>query len=124
MLYAPPSYRRAPRFDRERVCNGCGAKGWQRYLIPDTFYCLDISEACNIHDWMYAKGQTIEDKWRADRVFLNNLERLIQAAGGPWLLRFLRRRRAVKYYAAVDLFGGPAFWKGKNLEGTEKAVFA
>lgn len=114
MLYAPTAYVKAGDGVRRIVVNGCGPAGWKGQLIPDTAYGLDISAACNIHDWMYLAGSTLAEKEEADRVFLNNLLRLIEAAGGPWLLRRLRRRRARLYYEAVRLFGGPAFWSGKN----------
>jgi len=74
---------------------------------------LDVSEACNIHDWMYSEGKTVDDKRKADWTFLDNLGRLIHNAGGWPVLRWLRRRRAYDYYLAVKNFGGPAFWKDK-----------
>jgi hypothetical protein len=113
-LYAPPSYIQATPEERKRVVNGCGPGGWLRLLVPETMYGLDVSEACNIHDWMYVTGLTIEDKDTADRVFLNNLLRIIDANTSWWLLRRLRYRRARTYYNAVHDFGGPAFWHGKN----------
>ncbi|HBD18665.1 MAG TPA: hypothetical protein DC063_00190 [Arenimonas sp.] len=83
--------------------------------MPDTIYGLRVTAACDIHDYMYFIGDGIEDKDAADRVFLNNLLRLI-AAGTRWdWLRRLRALRARTYYAAVCAFGGPAFWHGKNL---------
>jgi hypothetical protein len=113
-LYAPESYVRAVPDVRRYVANGCGPSGWKGYLVPETIYLLPVREACDIHDWMYAEGETIADKDSADRTFLNNLLRLINAAGGPRWLVWLRTRRALKYYKAVCLFGGPAFWKEKN----------
>lgn len=68
---------------------------------------------------MYHVGQTVADKEEADRVFLNNLLRLIEAGSG-WL-KMLRRRRALDYYQAVVAFGGPAYWAGKNSP-TEEGV--
>ncbi|MBE0598331.1 MAG: hypothetical protein IH614_13770 [Desulfuromonadales bacterium] len=114
VLYAPAAYVAAPAEVRSLVVNGCGPRGWLRDLVPDTLYGLDVAAACNIHDWMYVAGATIEEKREADRVFLNNLLRLVNAAGGFWLLRQLRRRRARTYYEAVEHFGGPFFWDGKN----------
>ncbi len=63
---------------------------------------------------MYTVGGSLADKDEADRVFLNNLLRLIEAVDSVWLLRKLRRARARTYYEAVHIFGGPAFWAGKN----------
>lgn len=118
ILFAPESYTRATPEVRAAVVNGCGPGGWKIDLVPDTIWLLDISACCDIHDWMYAAGSYIYDKEEADRVFLNNMLRTIEAAGGWWWLKALRRRRAAKYYNMVHLFGGPAFWLGKN-SGTQ-----
>ena len=113
-LYAPQSYIQATPAERERVINGCGPGGWLERLVPDTMYRLDVSEPCNIHDWMYVTGLTIEDKQRADRAFLNNLVRVIDANTHWGWLRRLRYRRARTYYEAVSNYGGPWFWRNKN----------
>ena len=120
-LYAPPLYWSLSPEGKADICNGCGTKnlGW---LIPDSMWFLDISEACNIHDFMYAVGVDEEDREEADRVFLNNLIRIIEAKTRWEWLRMLRRRRALKYYEAVRCFGGPAFWAGKNEPESEMVV--
>jgi hypothetical protein len=115
-LYAPEGYFRASVYIRQLVSNGCGTDGWKGKLVPETIWGLNISAACDIHDWMYAAGATTEEKQEADRVFLNNLLRSIEAAGGWGWLQALRRRRAMVYYRAVKYFGGPAFWADKNKE--------
>jgi len=113
-LFAPPDYWRLSEIAKGRICNGCGTKGLCGYVIPDTIWGLCITPACDIHDFQYATGQNHEDKMSADRSFLYNILRLIDAAGGIGILKYLRRRRAYKYYEAVCAFGGPAFWKDKN----------
>lgn len=113
-LFAPADYWQATAAMKMEICNGCGTKGLGGLITPDTLYGLSINAACDIHDWMYAFGQTIADKDAADRVFLNNMLRIIDEAKSWLLLRFLRRQRAMKYYSAVRDFGGPAFWAGKN----------
>lgn len=113
-LYAPEQYWRLGREAIKEITNGCGPGGWLRALVPDTIWGLDISEACDIHDYMYAVGLTNEDKEVADRVFLNNIVRLINAKTRYWVLKRLRYRRASTYYLAVKNFGGPFFWSGKN----------
>lgn len=118
ILYAPESYWSATPEIKAIVLNGCGPGGWKVDLVPDTIWLLDVSPACDIHDWMYACGATIADKDEADRTMLNNCLRLIQAAGGWWPLPMLRRQRAKIYYLAVKYFGGPAYWSGKNPAGT------
>lgn len=112
-LFAPESYYRLSEEDKAAICNGMGsANSILSPIIPNTMYLLDVEECGNIHDFMYYIGKTLEDKKEADRVFLNNMLRVIDAKGG-WLVWF-RRSRARKYYLAVKYFGGPAFWDGKN----------
>jgi len=117
-LYAPAGYWEVLPEVRALVTNGCGTSGWKGALVPDTIYFLSIKAACNIHDWMYTVGRTLADKKEADRVFLNNMLRIVEHAGGWQILKTARRTRAREYYQAVRLFGGPAFWDGKNNEGT------
>ena len=103
---------KAPHLINE-IANGCG-DGWRARIVPDTMYGLSIRPACQIHDWDYHHGSAIEHKDEADRRFLNNLLRLIEAHSANHLSRALRNRRAMKYYEAVRIFGGPAFWQGKE----------
>lgn len=114
ILYAPASFLNAPKSQLVSTCNGCGAaNSWFR--PPSRIYGTLIIYACIIHDWMYAFGRTIEDKEEADRVFLNNMLRLINRDKKKWYKpTILQRRRALKYYMAVKCFGGEAFWVGKN----------
>jgi len=93
-------------------CNGCGS-GWSAKLIPNSIYWVNIRPACCIHDNRYKNGKTAEDKASADREFLNNMLRLIEAKKAWYYPHFLARGRAIKYYTAVVNFGGPAFFKGK-----------
>lgn len=114
-LDADPSYVNASSGERAHVCNGCGSAQAKFDFIPDTLWGLKITRACNIHDWDYYFGLTIEEKAKADRRFMNNMLRLIEADKTflGRVLKPLRRRRALKYYEAVLAFGGPAFWNGK-----------
>lgn len=120
-LFAPKSFWAATDEERWVRCNGCGTKGLGGWIVPDTLWGLDITFLCNIHDWMYSEGKTIEDKEEADRSFLNNMVRLIDAKSSRWL-RWIRRSRAMSYYSAVRDFGGPAFWSGKNPANTIRTV--
>lgn len=113
-LHAPATYRKATITLVEEMTNGCGAAGAKFDFVPDRIYGLRITEACRIHDWMYMEGIDIEDKDKADRSFLNNLLRLIYLRSANKFTRFLRNRRAVKYFEAVQNLGGPAFWAGKE----------
>lgn len=117
LLYAPPEYWSLTEEQHKEVCNGCGPRGILGILVPNNLFGVDITEACNIHDYMYHIGQTIADKEAADRVLLNNMLRIIEEAHGwpafGWLQR-KRVRKAELYYDVVVKFGGPWFWAGKN----------
>ena len=113
-LYAPSIFFKEPIETLVDICNGCGAAGAKFDFVPDKIYGTSIGKACIIHDYMYYIGTTVEDKEEADRVFLNNMIRLIEEDSHKWYKpTALQRRRALKYYEAVTYFGGAAFWAGK-----------
>ena len=66
---------------------------------------------------MYQFGTMREDKEEADRVFLNNMVRLIDGNHTLEPIMAIRRQSCMVYYTAVRDFGGPAFWDGKNAPG-------
>ncbi len=114
-VFAPAAFLTATVDELDGICNGCGAAGAKFDFIPDKIYGTDISAACHIHDFMYHYGRSVEDKEEADRIFLNNLIRIIEKDKHKWYKpTALQRRRALKYYEAVTYFGGAAFWAGKN----------
>jgi len=123
-LFAPEEYWEIPEALRNLNSSACGAgDGLGDALVPDSIWGLPVTEACRIHDFMYSQGRTEKDRREADRVLLNNLVRLIEAARDHsrvpiWrdVVASLRRYRAMTYYNAVRDFGGVAFWKGKNKE--------
>lgn len=120
-LYAPDAYWALTQKQREEVTGGCGPGKYGDYLIPDTIWFLSIREACRIHDFMYRIGATLEDKMEADRVFMNNMLRIITTSRYEWV-KNLRRSRARKYYLIVKHFGGPTYWRGKNKPAEEDLV--
>ena len=95
------------------IMNGCGAAGAKFDFVPDTIYGLWVGPVCNIHDVDYHFETTIEDKMMTDRRMLNNNLRLIELRSNR-IMKHPRRRRALTYWSAVNDFGGPAFWAGKN----------
>ena len=116
-LFAPESYWTLSPAGRAEL-NGCGPGGWQGKLIPDHILWVSITPACDIHDYMYAVGQTEDDRAEADRVFLNNILRIVEDQSANWATRFVRRRLALHYYAAVRDFGAIFFWDDKNSPET------
>lgn len=105
-LEAPVSYWTASSEKRARNCNGCGTEGWMGALVPDTIYCLSISRACDIHDWMYCLGEKLDDKATADVVFQKNLIALVRQSASRswagWVLKIPREYRCFTYYVAVS----------------------
>jgi len=101
---------------KARICNGAGAADdWRSKLIPNTLWGLDCTQVFDIHDHAYYVGRTAKDKRLADLNMLDNLLRIINAAGG-WL-RVVRRYRAMTYYQAVCDYGYDAFWTPKAVGG-------
>lgn len=104
-LLGPASYWNASSEKKARNCNGCGTAGWKGVLIPDSVYGLCVSEACNLHDWMYAIGTSREDKLKADNIFQDNLLALVRRDANRswigWLLKIPRSYRCFGYYMAV-----------------------
>lgn len=114
VIYAPAGFLSNPIEHVDACVNGCGSAQAKFDFIPDSIWGVYVGEACAVHDYMYHVGRSDEDKKEADRVFLNNLLRLLTKRK-PWYIPdYLVKSRARKYYLAVKYFGGPAFWAGKN----------
>ena len=118
-LFAPTGYWCLTPAGKKAFCDGCGS-GWTAGLVPDHLLGLDISECCHIHDYTYSTSEaTIKAKESADRAFLNNMLRVVMSENK---MQTARRLLAWDYYQAVCMFGGPAFWDGKNLESEEREI--
>lgn len=102
VVQAPVAFIEAPPEERVEVCNGMGPKGYG-WLIPDTMYGLDLEAAGDVHDWMYHYATYARDI--CDRVFLENMNSIIDQHGGWSIVKWLRKRRATKYYWAVRQLG-------------------
>ena len=114
VLWAPESFTLASEEQRKKVCNGCGPGSWKHDIVPDHLLWVNIGMACNIHDWMYEEGTEIEAKEKADRVFLNNMLRLVMGNSRSKILKAIRCRFAWRYFTAVSRYGGPAFWSAER----------
>jgi len=115
-LFAPKEYWEMSKEAIDEITGGCGPGGLGDKLVPDTIYGLSIFAACRIHDFMWHFGVTQEDKDIADRVFKNNMIRIIEAKTKYKIIKWLRIRRANTYYKAVSVFGDGAYWNDKNSE--------
>jgi len=89
--------------------NGCGPEGWKGKLIPDVLGGIDISEACNIHDYDYLFGGTEEDREKANLNFLCNMVLIIRR-DDTWLTNEdVALKWAMQYYLAVEEYGKEYF---------------
>ena len=113
-LYAPQEYWQLHPNDKKKICNECGPNSTFGDYVPNHILWVNISECCNIHNYMYSQGKTENDRHKADRIFRNNMFRIIKAKTKYKWLRKLRMWIAKKYYHAVSEYGAAYFWKGKN----------
>ena len=100
-LLAPLDYVLASREEKEKIVNQCGPDGFLNRIVPNYLFGLDVSEACNIHDWEFAWARNSKEFKEADWTFKRNLEHLIKAKTQDSFLRFIRLALAKVYYLAV-----------------------
>lgn len=104
-LSYPNQYKSMSKRKKQKICNGCGAKGLGGWFVPNTLWGLSIEEACNIHDYEYHYCTREKERNKADDRFLLNMYRIIDNQSGRFL-KGIRRHRARMYYIAVKRFGG------------------
>ena len=110
-LRAPLSYAQSTLAERTRHCNGMGPSGLG-FLVPDTFWGLDMAICGDIHDWCYTFGhQDGLTREQADEMFLDNMRTYV-IANSNWLTRRLRLRRAKTYHYFVTT-GGAKHWRSQ-----------
>lgn len=109
-LAAPLSFCIADEDLRNEITGGCGPGGVGDILVPDTLYFLSVRLACQIHDWCYGVWNDKKGFELSNNLFKNNMIRIIDQHGGNKLIKYLRKKRAYKYYLAVHYFGEPAFF--------------
>jgi hypothetical protein len=120
-LQARSSFWNEPKEILDAITNGCGPAGLGDFLVPDTFYGLNVRPVCQIHDYDYHRGKNREEKDAGDDRFLENLNAWIDAKtttvwGVGHTLRRLRKNRAHVYYLAVHLGGDSSFGESKLKE--------
>ena len=107
-LAAPESFWNAdPDFISE-FTGGCGpgdSGSFTDRLIPDTIYFLNVTLACQIHDWTYVVWNSKEDFQISNKLFKNNMQRIVDQTDSPKWLKWLRYKRLYKYYWLVKHFG-------------------
>ncbi len=119
-LYAEPKcFEYRDKFPEEWLTLGCGPGDVGDYLVPDRILGLSVVEACRVHDWYYRfwEGETEVHRAIADRIFLNNMLRIIFDNSGNFTVRRARAWIADHvYYESVRRRGAPAFFEGRNPE--------
>lgn len=116
LLMAPLTYWSATEEEIEEQTGGCGPGKIGDAFVPDTLYGESVFLACQIHDKMYHDAMCAEDKLWADLTFQWNMTYLIKFQEGA--LDFLRLRRVMSYFQAVDAYGKTAY--DKRMEILEK----
>ena len=113
----PKGYKDLSEQDRARIVNGCGPRGWIEPLVPDKIFSIDLTPACDIHDYEYHMAMTTDDLKRANRRFLKNMVIIIKSTmpehHNKWNRKVLYGI-AHQYYWAVVMWG-PVFWKPKEV---------
>ena len=92
------------------ICNGAGAKG-SGFLVPDSLYGLNMTIVFDLHDYCYNKFKSVLGKELSDLMMKVNMMLYIDkhTTKCPFMrstLLFLREKRALLYYHAVDSVGG------------------
>jgi len=123
-LAAPTSFWGFLGQDTSAAVNGCGPGGTGDFLVPDTAYGLSLKPACKIHDWMYTIFNSETGFKLANQIFLDNMHRINNATTKNCWLRWLRRRRILKYYLAVKDFGRLFFYDAHVSLYEDQTVYA
>jgi len=109
LMYAPSAFWELTDERRQDISNGCGAADAAIDYVPDTIWGLTITGACDIHDFGYYEGGSIDDKYVDDLFLLINTMQIIKAKTKWKFLKVLRLNRALKYFYLVDFYGTDAY---------------
>ena len=90
-LLAPRGYPDLSEKEKNMLLNKCGGDTITAALVPNTIIGTDISEACNIHDWMYINGKTKKEKALADFIFDQNIKTLINSEKDSAFKYYIKR---------------------------------
>ncbi|MFN8790091.1 MAG: hypothetical protein ACK5Y2_01395 [Bdellovibrionales bacterium] len=107
-LLAPESYWTLHEDEKYEIINGCGPAR-ATSLVPNTIMGINIKAACDIHDYTYAKPNTVKSREEADFLFSYNMRRLVDRKLEVGVFRSLAYLGVDLYLMAVRLFGGNYF---------------
>ncbi len=111
-LYAPFSYWKTSEIEKKKYVNGCGPKSLPHWLIPDQLLGTDVTESCNIHDWMIKESKTKDDFKIADELFLKNMKLELPQKRG--IITILRNALTYLYFGAVRVYSTFTNWNRKE----------
>ncbi len=92
--------------------NGCGPSGVVGKIIPDSLLGVSVHEACNLHDDLYTKGGSDEERKEADEIFLKTMLDQVNQQSKNKIAKASRKLGAYLYYYSVRFFG--RFFFGKS----------
>lgn len=101
-LKAPEEYWLLTETERKEMLNQCGPNGPLNHLIPNHLLGLNISESCDIHDFMYIKSLSGKDLKKADRIFFDNM--MTQVKNGSSSVSIWRKILAYINFGAVRIY--------------------
>lgn len=104
-ILAPDSYWRASKEEIRQRSNGCGPPTFLSVFVSNSIWGVDVSKACEIHDYQYSKKMSSSKRKFADYIFKENLFKIIDNDGGGDIEKLLKKGIANIYYYAVRLFG-------------------
>jgi len=107
-LVAPDSYWLLSDEERYELLNGCGP-GVLSGVVPSQVLGANLKPACDIHDYIYAKPETVNDRSEADKMFLKNMTTITDREVSFLPHRILAKVATSIYYFAVRLLGGRLF---------------
>lgn len=107
-LVAPDSYWLLTDEERYELLNGCGP-GVLPGVVPSQVFGANLKPACDIHDYIYAKPETVKDRSEADKLFLKNMTTITAREVSFLPHRILAKVATSIYYFAIRFFGGLLF---------------
>jgi len=104
-------------FPEEWASFGCGPGGFGDWIVPDTMWGLNISEACRVHDWYYRFywDRSTEAKKFADTLLMDNCRAIIEQGSSNVIILNLRYIRCRTYYFMVDRCGQSAWDEARSI---------
>jgi hypothetical protein len=107
-LLAPKSYWDLSESEKYEITNGCGPQRASGF-VPNTIFGANLKPACDIHDYIYTKPESMISRKDADDLFLENMKKIIKDQVSFRPFRTLAEISAFIYYMSVRLFGDKFF---------------